>query len=239
MTEFADLPLTVKEHPRARRVLVKLVPGRGLEVVVPRGFGKRNVPDILEEKRAWIERTRDRLLARGLHFSDELPAPPERIDFRACGRALRVGYLDRPGRVTVTENGPRLLVRGPLADTPAILEALQKFTMKKAREFALPKLDSLSRALHLPYEALRVRRQKTRWGSCSAKGTISLNAKLLFLPPELVDHLLLHELCHTRHLNHSKHYWDLVARHQPDHARLERELSQGGRYVPAWFAPVN
>ena len=238
MTTFADLPLTIKENPRARRVLVKLVPGRGLEVVVPRGFGKKNVPDVLAEKRAWIERTRDRMLAHGTDFSGQLPAPPERIDFRACGRALRVGYLDRPGRVTVTENGPRLLVRGPLADTPAILEVLQKFTMKKAREYALPRLDALSRALGLPYQALRVRRQKTRWGSCSAKGTISLNAKLLFLPPELVDQLLLHELCHTKHLNHSKQFWTLVARHQPDHARLEKELSRGGKYVPAWFAPV-
>jgi hypothetical protein len=238
MTDFANLPLTIKENPRARRVLVKLVNGRGLEVVVPRGFGKQNVPDILAEKRAWIERTRDRMLSHGANFSGQLPAPPERIDFRANGRALRLGYLDRPGRVTITENGPRLLVRGPLTDTPAILEALQKFTMKKAREFALPKLDALSRTLNLPYEALRIRRQKTRWGSCSAKGTISLNAKLLFLPPELVDHLLLHELCHTTHLNHSKHYWALVAQHQPDHPRLEKELSQAGKYVPAWFVPV-
>jgi hypothetical protein len=80
-----------------------------------------------------------------------------------------------------------------------------------------------------------VRRQKTRWGSCSSRGTISLNAKLLFLPPPLVDHLLLHELCHTRHMDHSPAYWTCVAGFEPDYRRLENEVTRGNRYVPAWF----
>jgi len=236
MTEFAGLPLTVKEHPRARRILVKLVPGRGLVVVVPRGYRRSAVGDILAEKRNWIERTRDALAERGVDLSGRLPEPPQNIEYRAAERSHPVDYLDRPGRTTVTANAGRLLVRGPLADTPAILRALQSFTVKRAREFALPRLDGLSRRIALPYAALRLRRQRTRWGSCSARGTISLNAKLLFLPPELVDQLLLHELCHTRHLNHSPAYWALVERHQPDRRRLEHELSRGGKYVPAWFA---
>jgi len=126
-------------------------------------------------------------------------------------------------------------VIGPKEDRETIFDALSRFTAAKAREFVLPMLDSMSRRLDLPYSALRVRRQKTRWGSCSAKGTISINAKLMFLPVELVDHLLLHELCHTRHLNHSPQYWKLVARHQPDFQRYERLLSKAGRLVPTWF----
>ncbi|MDD3312698.1 SprT family zinc-dependent metalloprotease [Pseudodesulfovibrio sp.] len=236
MTSFAGLPLTVKEHPRARRILVKLVPGKGLVVVVPRGYRHSAVADILAEKRQWIEHTRDALAKRGLDLSGQTPDPPDHLEFRAADRSHPVDYLDRPGRTTVTPNADRLLVRGPLADTPATLRALQTFTVKRAREFALPRLDTLSRRLALPYAALRLRRQRTRWGSCSARGAISLNAKLLFLPPELVDQLLLHELCHTRHLNHSPAYWALVEHHQPDCKRLEHELSRGGKYVPAWFA---
>ena len=143
------------------------------------------------------------------------------IDFHAAGREYQVDYLDRPGRVKLTENVARLMVCGPMDDPSAILEALQKFTASKARETLLPLLDAMSRRIGMKYSAIRVRRQKTRWGSCSAKGTISLNAKLLFLPVELVNHLLLHELCHTRQLNHSTKYWALVARYEPDFARLE------------------
>lgn len=236
MTEYSGLPLTIKKNPRAKRVLVKLVPGRGLEVVVPKRFDTSQVPEILDEKRAWIDRTRARMEANGTDLSGRLPDLPEIIEFRAAGREYQVHYLDRPGRISVTENASRLMVRGPLDDQAAILEGMRKFALRKAREVLLPRLDAMSDRLGMEYSAMRVRRQKTRWGSCSGKGTISLNAKLLFLPVELVDHLLLHELCHTRHLNHSGKYWKLVARHEPDFVRLEDDLKHGGRYVPPWFA---
>lgn len=235
MTEYCGLPLTIKTHPRAKRVLVKLVPGKGLEVVTPKGFGKRHVPPILDEKRGWIERTKAKLEARGLDLSGREPDLPDRISFQASGREYEVSYLDRSGRISITENGPRLMVSGDMADKAVVFDTLRRFTARKAREFVLPRLERISRGLKMPYEALRVRRQKTRWGSCSSRGTISVNAKLLFLPIELVDHLLLHELCHTRHMNHSQKYWALVAKHEPEFERLEKELSQGGRHVPEWF----
>nr|WP_321260480.1 SprT family zinc-dependent metalloprotease [uncultured Pseudodesulfovibrio sp.] len=236
MTEFAGLPLTIKTNPRAKRVLVKLVPGVGLEVVVPRGFDHALVPDILFEKQRWIERTRDILLAEGRDLSGELPDLPNVIDFKAWDRVYQVDYLDRSGSVKVIENVSRLQVNGLVEDRRSIFEALQIFTAQKAREFLLPRLKLMCRHTGLTYSALRIRRQKTRWGSCSARGTISLNAKLLFLPIELVDHLLLHELCHTRQLNHSKRYWALVASYEPDYLRLEDEVKHGGKYVPRWFA---
>jgi len=236
MTEFAGLPLAVKMNPRAKRVLVKLVPGKGLEVIVPRGFDHALVPDILLEKRCWIERTRDMLLAEGRDLSGELPDLPNIIDFKAWDRVYQVDYLDRPSRVKVIENVVRLQINGPVEERQAIFDALQAFTAKKAREVLLSRLETVCRQTGLTYSALRIRRQKTRWGSCSARGTISLNAKLLFLPPELVDHLLLHELCHTIHLNHSKRYWDLVASYEPDYLRLEDEVKHGSKYVPRWFA---
>lgn len=235
MTEYLGLPLTIRENARARRVLVKLVPGRGLEVVTPKRFNTALVPGILDEKQNWINRTRTRMEAEGIDLSGRIPDLPETIEFRAVDRIYAVSCLDRPGRVTVTENVTRLMVRGPMDDQPAILESLRKFTARKAREALLPRLDDMSRRLGMDYTALRVRRQKTRWGSCSGRGTISVNAKLLFLPVELVDHLLLHELCHTRHLDHSPRYWKLVAQYAPDYARLEDELKHGGKYVPGWF----
>lgn len=235
MIEYRGLPLTIKMNPRARRVLVKLVPGQGLEVVVPKRFDAGLVPGLLDGKRAWIDRTRARMEASGVDLSGRLPELPEIINFQAVERTYRVDYLDRIGRVSVIGNGGRLMVRGPIEDQGAILDSLQGFTAIKAREILLPLLDDMSRRLAMPYASMRVRRQKTRWGSCSARGTISLNAKLLFLPGELVSHLLLHELCHTRHLNHSAKYWALVARIEPDFMRLEEELKHGSHHVPSWF----
>jgi len=236
MTEYCGIPLRLKKNSRAKRVLIKLVPGKGLEVVIPKRFDPSLVPGILDEKKRWIERTKATMEARGTDLSGRVPELPSQVDFQASQRSYEIGYVDRPGRLSIVENGSRLMVSGPGNDPKALLEALRILTANKAREFILPRLDAMSRRLGLPYEALRVRRQKTRWGSCSARGTISVNAKLLFLPLELLDHLLLHELCHTVHLNHSKKYWSLVAHYAPEYLQLEDELKKGGIHVPNWFA---
>ena len=76
--------------------------------------------------------------------------------------------------------------------------------------------------------------QRTRWGSCSAQGTISLNASLLFVEPAVTGYLLVHELSHLRHLNHSRSFWRLVERFEPDYRRLDRALSESWTRVPAW-----
>jgi predicted metal-dependent hydrolase len=79
-----------------------------------------------------------------------------------------------------------------------------------------------------------IRCQRTRWGSCSTRGTVSLNCSLVFLRSEVVRYLFVHELAHTRHMNHSAHFWRLVEKIEPDYRRLDRELLAGWRTVPGW-----
>ena len=80
-----------------------------------------------------------------------------------------------------------------------------------------------------------MRAQRTCWGSRSCSGTVSLNLCLLFLEPALLDYLIVHELCHGRHMNHSRRFWALVGRHVPDYRRLDRCLGDSWRAVPAWL----
>ena len=89
----------------------------------------------------------------------------------------------------------------------------------------------------LDLRVLLLRRQRTRWGSCSSAGTISLNVCLMFQQPAVVRYLMIHELCHRRHMNHSKRFWSLVAALEPDWKPLDVELLQGWRHVPAWVFP--
>ena len=80
-----------------------------------------------------------------------------------------------------------------------------------------------------------VKSQRTRWASCSGRGNVSLNLKLLFVPAPLVRYVFIHELCHLVHPNHSRDFWGLVASHEPDYRKPDRELRQAWRYVPAWL----
>ena len=102
----------------------------------------------------------------------------------------------------------------------------------KAKIFLAQWLHETSATTELSFTKVSIRDQKTRWGSCTPKKHINLNYKLIFLPAALAQHVLIHELCHTIHLNHSRRFWALVARHDPDYKMLDKALRKADQYIP-------
>lgn len=96
----------------------------------------------------------------------------------------------------------------------------------RARAVLVQRLDELARRHGLAYNRVFVKNQKTLWGSCSAANNINLNAHLVRLPDELRDYVILHELVHTRHKNHSKAFWRALDRLVGDGKRFQRQLRQ-------------
>ncbi len=113
--------------------------------------------------------------------------------------------------------------------------ALRRWTAKKARAYLPAWLRQVSAELDLPFDRASLRKQRTRWASCSARRTISINEKLLFVPALLVEYVFVHELCHTVQLNHSRRFWRLVSCYEPNFKTLDRELRRAWRYVPWWM----
>lgn len=94
------------------------------------------------------------------------------------------------------------------------------------RKIIVARLNELSEKHGLPYNRVFVKNQKTRWGSCSEKKNINLNINLVRLPGELMDYAIMHELVHTKELNHSRRFWDLLEKHMTDARALDRELQK-------------
>jgi predicted metal-dependent hydrolase len=107
--------------------------------------------------------------------------------------------------------------------------------VKRAHERVEPLLQELADEFGFRCTGLKVRRQRTRWGSCSSKGLISINVALLFQPPEVLRYLLLHELSHTRHMNHSVRFWRCVADCEPGYRSLDAQLRHGWLKAPHWL----
>jgi hypothetical protein len=96
-------------------------------------------------------------------------------------------------------------------------------------------LERLSRATGLDYKKISIRSQKTRWGSCSTSGTISLNDQLMFVDRASAEYLIIHELCHRHHMNHSAKFWQLVETHCPNYSEHEAALTLAKSAIPAWI----
>jgi predicted metal-dependent hydrolase len=230
------LPYTIRESARARHVNLKISIDGGLEVVIPRGFNRKRVPAILQKKQAWIKRATKRLAERRKLLEAE-PALPEQISLGAIGETWQVEYRSTAStRVTVTEKaGQRLVLNGAVDKVDLCQAALRQWTARKARQHLVLWLRKISEEEKLPFDKVTIRGQKTRWGSCSARKTISLNYKLLFLTPALVRYVLIHELCHTKYLNHSKKFWALVGEKEPDYKQLKADLRAAWRCLPGWI----
>lgn len=227
---------TIRESRKAKRVLLKIKPGKGLEVVLPQGVGRDRAKQAVAGKLDWIERTFRRMEADGVVFSDSPPKPPQTIELRAEGKTYRVAYIQADCQIRITENAGLIMVKGDQNICNNWTSELKKLIRQKASLHLPPQLRGLASELGMECGRITVRSQKTRWGSCSVKGDINLNCKLMFLPPRLVDQVLVHELCHTVHLNHSKKFWSLVAKFRPDYAEPEKALTKAGRMVPDWMA---
>lgn len=230
-----SLPYYVRRNPRAKRVIVKLLPGTGLQVVLPSGAPESMVSEVLREKRAWIEYTVRSMAEQGRPPWPEAHELPSRVDFPGVGLGFEVRRVEREGAVRLRRNAASIMLSGPGGAEDAMFERLREFVRRTAREHLPPMLRAVAGELGLAFDSVTIRSQSRRWGSCSSRGRISLNCKALFLSPELLRHLMVHELCHLKHPNHSKSYWRLVERFEPDYQKLESRLSHGMGFVPAWM----
>ena len=95
-----------------------------------------------------------------------------------------------------------------------------------ARKIARDKMGYFNQFYGYRWKNISIKNQRTRWGSCSKQGNINFNYKIALLPEQLVNYIVVHELCHLAELNHSKKFWQLVARTIPDHAQVKKDLKK-------------
>jgi len=224
----------VRVSRRARRLSVRVYPGGRVEVVVPPGASAATVQRFVGTHREWIEqRVTDLSTVTGV----AVETLPQRIELPALGRSYAVQYRPTASRVTragIAGEGC-LEISGATSDAKLVGAALRNWLFDLADHELLRELRRMADIGGFEFRRLQVRRQRTRWGSCSASGTISLNVCVLFQPLDVMRYLLIHELSHTRHMNHSRRFWALVESLEPDYQRLDRDLLRGWQRVPGWM----
>jgi predicted metal-dependent hydrolase len=233
-----SLDYTIRESPKAKHVSLKMSIKGDLEVIVPKGFDQNRIPEILQRKKGWIERVARRMATQqALAGRDVAVEQPRQIALQAIAETWQVEYAPTPQKhLQILEHPNKtLILQGNTGDIDYCKAALQQWLAHKAHAHLPPWLRTVSQDVKLPFTRVSIRKQKTIWGSCSLRKTISLNSKLLFLPKDVVRYVFVHELCHTVHLNHSKDFWALVGKHEPNYEALDANLRDARYLVPWWM----
>jgi len=222
--------VNIRHSQRARRIAVRIAAGGRVELVVPRGVSERRAWAFYESRAEWVHEH----LARRRMAAPLQEFPPRHLHLPLLDETWRLFRAGGTGRARVVETGRVLKLRG--AGTPEdFRRCLLRWLKRRALRALAPRLAEESARHGLRYSRVRVANQKSRWGSCSTQGLISLNLALLFQPERVVRYLLCHELAHTRHMDHSARFWACVAECEPRWRELDRQLSGGWRNVPAWI----
>lgn len=222
---------TVRVVARSRRLSVRVYPGGRVAITVPPGTPPLTVERFVSRHRAWIDA---RVAEFRLRASEQSSAAPDTIRLHAFDEDWQVSYVERARAGWHVQFPGHLEIRGRLADSARVHETLRSWLIDEGERRLGPWLSRVARERGFSFQRCQIRRQRTRWGSCARSGTISLNVCLLFQPADVVHYLFVHELCHTRHMNHSARFWNLVEAHEPDWRKLDRALLKGWQQVPGW-----
>ncbi len=192
-----EIEYTVRRSKRARRVRVNVRDHTEVEVVLPAHASEKAAAAAVRELSPWIERR----LSEGRRALALLAERDGTVPY--LGTPLEL--VPQPGRTRAHRYGERLFV--PVGDYRPAVERLYR---RLAREEVAKRLDAAVEQVAISYSGLSIRAQSTRWASCSAKGAMSFNWRLLLAPEPVLDYVVWHEVCHLEIRDHSPRFWALV-----------------------------
>lgn len=221
--------------PRARRLTITIRDGK-VRVTMPLYAASQQVGQFVAAKKEWIY----------AHWKAQqaIRAEAESRDFFRgvrCmyrGKPIFVTARFGPGRARVEQEGEKVTISLPVKGMEILSlperqararQLLVVWYRRRAHQVFKEKLDHYARLMEVSYQGFRVKDQKTKWGSCSGTGNINLNWRLIMAPDAVLDYLIVHELAHLRHPDHSRAFWLLVQTFMPDYLQCRKWLRTVGR----------
>lgn len=206
---------------RSNRRTLSISINENAELIVraPHLLSMNKIHDFINEKKKWVNK-QQKIINNRLNdsaFDKDM--------------ALMLGSLypikiktDQSEKLTF--NGEEFLVRS--SDQELIHSSLKKWYKKKFREVAIPRLTYFADQYNLSVNQVRIKEQRTLWGSCSSRNNINLNYLLIMAPMNVIDYVIIHELAHTIHRNHSSHFWKTVESMMPNFKEAKTWLKDYG-----------
>ncbi|MDQ1264353.1 MAG: hypothetical protein QG559_1354 [Campylobacterota bacterium] len=207
---FKDIAITHIVNKRLKNSYIQ-IDKEGSVILKTPALNDSYIYSLLAKKELWIKK---RLIAIQNN-------QPKRVNLE--DEVLLFGEIISIDR-TEAKSLRACLERFQTLDQNSIEKCYEKFYRLYAKEYLTQRLDEYAEIMNLEYSEVRFKKMKRRWGSCSSKKIITLNTQLLKLKKEHIDYILIHELSHLVHMNHSKNFYSLIGRYMPHYKEIHKEL---------------
>ncbi|MCR4278034.1 MAG: M48 family metallopeptidase [Candidatus Berkelbacteria bacterium] len=215
---LGDLKVVVKTVPRSRSVSVRVLPNGSVVVTAPRFTPRFVINQFVAKHEDWIREKQGSVVEK----LNALVAEREKLFFRGLEYDFRLSISPQKEGVKITDS--ILTVTAVREDHAQVRRILEKWYRAQAAKHFKERVPLLADLVDSTVKTVSIRSQRTRWGSCSSRNTISLNWRLIMAPDWVSDYVIYHELAHLTHMNHSKDFWQLVERYVPNHKDAQKWL---------------
>ena len=226
-----ELTYHVTYQKKRKSVQLKVFSSTHLEITAPSNFPQSNVEKILQEKSNWIIKKIDHLKSVATNPINKSITHGEQVLYLGDPHTL-VFIVEANAKPRIYAQDQQIFIHTPLLNmnqTISLIELLLKqWYWQNAQQQLKNQTTFWSKKIGVKPEQITIKEQKSRWGSCSSKGNINYNWRIIMAPPEVLDYLVIHELCHLRVPNHSPLFWQEVARFSPNFKQQRTWLKDNG-----------
>lgn len=215
-------------YSRRRTMAIKIDANGNIKIYAPKGTSRRTIGNMVSSKADWIIKNLHEIKSAMAQEVKREYIDGEYFTYLGHDYPLQLKVNPEIKKMTVRLIEGRFWVEAPVADGAVIRGGLEAWYRFMGAGHINARLDYYQSLLDVSPSRVTIRNQKTRWGSCSSKGSLNFNWRLMMAPAEVIDYVVVHELCHLIHPNHSKKFWNQVSAILPDYRVRKDWLKKNG-----------
>ncbi len=214
-------------NPRAKHLSLKVEPPGQLIVTTPRQYSQVKIQHYLQQNQAWIKQQLKKIKKK----LNKIESQKHLLIFGKRYSKIKVktnkisSAITKPGIKLLAEK-KLIKIYFPHLSSNQTKQELNIFLKNIFKNYLFIRGPQLAHAMNLKYNQLKIKKQKTRWGSCSQKKNLNFNWRLVHFAPAIIDYVIIHELAHLKQANHSAKFWQLVAKFDPAYQKHRRFLKK-------------